>query len=183
MTSLSTFTDEEKIKLVKLPYQVGVHISHADDAEGEEDDQQEMQALSNILRALPGLHTEQPLIQEIFQETVKRKEDWPSWHTGIFDLDKECQEAIALLKSKATQAEAKAYRKALLEVADAVARAAGEYAVFEIRHEPDSVFLKFLRQLSGIFSFTKSSDNNSLSNISPAEQDALDKLSQSLKVV
>lgn len=180
MTRLSDFSDEQRELLIRLPYQVGINISDADDVEGTDDDVLEMRALASILRALPGLYHRVPLIQEICRETLRREKEWPEWHEGTFDLTRECKEAVNALHAHATKEEAKAYRKALLQVADAVARAAGEYgAVTSIRDEPDSPLLKML---TGFFQIFGQAKRDYLSNISPAEQEAIDKIAGALQV-
>ena len=179
MTELSTFSLEEQTLLIRLPYQVGFHISEADDVEGIDDDEKEMRALRNILRALPGLYENHPLVREIFSKTLENENEWGSWQEGTFDLSRECSEAIAALKAKSTKDEARYYRKALLEVADAVARAAAEHGVLEIRQEPDN---KIYQAMKGFFQIFSSRKNNPLSNISPAEQAAIDKINAALSI-
>lgn len=179
MTALDPFSDEHKTLLIRLPYQVGLHISHADDADGEEDDTLEMEALNKILHSLPGLYEHKPLIQEVLKETLARKSDWSSWEEGTFDLTKECSEAVLTLKEKVGKDVATAYAKMLLQIADTIARAAGEYGVFEIREEPDSGLFKLYHDLMKRLGMV---DTAPLSNISAAEQEAIDRLTGALKV-
>ena len=179
MTDLNSFAEEEKDLLIKLPFQVGFNISESDADGGEENEQLEMDALSRIIRLLPGLYKHAPLTQSILQHTRDGQENWDSWKEGSFDLKSECTKAIQLLKTKSTETEAKAFRKALLEVADTVARAAGEGAMLEIRTEPDSAFLQFVKKVMTSVGMIKQDDS---ANISAAEQAAIDKIDAALQV-
>ncbi len=179
MVDLNSFSEEEKSLLVKLPFQVGFNISEADGDGGEENERLEMEALFRILNLLPGVYHHVPLIQQILGETRDGHENWDAWKDGSFDVTKECTNAISLLKEKASDAEAKAFRKALLEVADTVARAAGEGGMLEIRMEPDSAFLQSVKKIMTAVGMIKKDDS---ANISAAEEVAIDKISQALQV-
>lgn len=179
MADLNTFSEDERNLLVKLPFQVGFNISEADGDGDEENERLEMEALFRILRLLPGLYKHAPLTQAILGETRDGQENWDAWKEGSFDVTNECTQAIKIMKSKATESEAKALRKALLEVADTVARAAGEGAMLEIRTEPDSAFLQFVKKIMVAVGMIKEDDS---ANISAAEQVAIDKISSALQV-
>lgn len=179
MADLNSFSEEERNLLIKLPFQVGVNISESDDDGGDENEQLEMDALARIIRLLPGLYKNAPLTQEILIQTRDGQGNWDSWKEGSFDLNSECTKAMALLKSKADDSEARAFRKALLEVADTVARAAGEGAMLEIRHEPDSAFLQLVKKAMISVGMIKEDDS---ANISAAEQAAIDKIEAALVV-
>ncbi|MCB9965562.1 MAG: hypothetical protein H6855_05730 [Rhodospirillales bacterium] len=180
MTTLSSFTEEQRNLLIALPYQVGINISESDDAEGDEDDKQEERALQKVLGLIPSLYNHAPLTQEILKETSAQVEaQGASWKDGSFDVTRECGEAVALLKAHASVAEVKAYSKALLEIAETVARAAGEHAVVEIRQEPDTAFFKCLK---GIMTVTGMIKEDTSANISVAEQAAIDKIADALRV-
>ncbi len=179
MVNLNSFSEEEKTLLIKLPFQVGVNISESDDDGGDDNEALEMDALARIIRLLPGLYKNAPLTQEILIQTREGQENWSEWKKGSFDLNSECTKAIALLKSKADESEARAFRKALLEVADTVARAAGEGAMLEIRHEPDSSFLRFIKKAMLSLGMIKDDDS---ANISVAEQAAIEKIDAALSI-
>lgn len=180
MTSLTSFTEEQQQLLIALPYQVGINISESDDAEGEEDDKQEMQALHKILGLIPSLYNHTPLIQEILKATYAQAEErGATWAESSFDVTRECREAVALLKSSASETELRAYKKALLEIAETVARAAGEHAVVEIRQEPDTALFKCMKKIMTMTGFIH---EDTSANISVAEQAAMDKIAEALRV-
>ncbi len=179
MVDLNSFSEEEKDLLIKLPFQVGFNISEADGDGGEENELLEMEALSRILRLLPGLYKHVPLVQEILIKARDGQSEWESWQEGSFDLTSECTKAIKVIKAKAGDNEAKALRKALLEIADTVARAAGEGAMLEIRTEPDSGFLRLVKKAMMSFGMIKEDDS---ANISSAELAAIEKIEAALTV-
>ena len=60
MTTLSDFSASELELLVSLPYKVGVYVSHADDEDGEVDDEREMAALESCIKAIASLREDKP---------------------------------------------------------------------------------------------------------------------------
>jgi hypothetical protein len=180
MVELSLFTPEEQKLLISLPYQAGINISDSDGSGGQENDALELEALYRVLGLLPGLYNNAPLTQDILRQTKEHQAEWSQWKEGSFDLTRECRAAIDLLKKKAGEAEARAYRKAILDVAEAVARAAGEHnGMVEVRQEPDSALFKFLKKAMTFLGLIKKDD---LSNISASEQEAIDRLAAALTV-
>jgi hypothetical protein len=76
MSNIDKFTEEERLLLVSLPYRVGMWLSEADDEEGEHDDEQEMEALEEILVNFSGSEAGTPMTREIAGHTLKSREKW-----------------------------------------------------------------------------------------------------------
>ena len=52
MSALSNFSEDEIELLASVPYKAGAWISHADDEEGEDDDERELKALESIIKEI-----------------------------------------------------------------------------------------------------------------------------------
>lgn len=177
MTAFSEMKPEDRGLLIGLPYRVGIWMSHADDEDGEGDDSRELKALEHIIRSIARAHDDNSIIDEIAQETLKRKEKWPVWAKHSFDILGDCQKAVAVLKSNAGAGDLRDYRKALVHIAEAVAAAHGEFGM-DIPHEESrlSAFLtKVVDRIKG------EGEEADFMNISPAEEDALIRLKTALK--
>jgi hypothetical protein len=172
--TLSSFTPEDAEILVSLPYKVGVWVSHADDEEGDADDERENKALESCIRAIAKLHEDKPLIAEIMAETLRRRAGWSAWYEGSFHVLHDIPKAVAAMRSKATSADFKNYRGALMEIAAAVARAYGEFGHFD-EAQTEGFFSKIAKGF-------KSHDNaDHPMNVSAAEDSALSRLAAALR--
>lgn len=179
MTALSIFTDEEQELIISLPYRAGLWVSYAEDEDGEEDDEKEMAALESALTEIAGLHADNEFMRDVMQATLARKDQWPSWSQGVFQTPNLAQQAIAILKQKATAGDAKNYRATVMEIATAVAQAYGEFGEEE---EPDSGFFGgVMARIAGGFSGLSHDDEGHPMNVSAAEDSAISRLSAALK--
>ena len=125
MTVLSDFPETEVELVVSLPYRVGLHVSYADDEEGEQDDELEMAALEACLKAVADKND--GLVKEIALKSLSMKDKWPSWGNGVFNIEPLCKQASESVARVSSKEETKAYVKMVLEVASAVAQAYGEF--------------------------------------------------------
>jgi hypothetical protein len=174
MAQLSSFTAEEAELLVSLPYKVGIWVSHADDVEGEGDDERESKALQSCIKAIAKLHQDQPLIAEIMAETLRRRTHWSDWAENSFHAPSDAQKAVMALRAKGSSANLKHYRAALMEIAAAVARAHSEFGAFD-EAESEGIFSK----IAGTFKSLSDADHPT--NVSASEDSALSKLAAALK--
>ncbi len=177
MTSLSDFSDEERTLLVSLPYKVGIWVSHADDTEGEQDDDVEMDALERIIREVAKHHEDMPFVHQIARETLKSKDKWPAWTDESFHVLKSCEKAMVLLKSRAEERTVNNYRKSLLEIAQTVAEAWGEFG--GANAEAPAGFGALVGKISGMFG--KNDGTNHAMNVSAAEDSSLSQLAAVLR--
>ena len=182
MNALSVFSDEEITLLVSLPYKVGVWVSHADDEEGEADDEREMKALSTCLKAVARKYDGPGLVDDIARETLKREKFWLEWTDQSYNILPDCEKALALLKEKAGLQDAKNYKAALLEIAATVAQAYGEFNSFDEIPEDEGFFGRIVKKVVGGVVGLSKDDANHPMNISASEDSALSQLAAALVI-
>lgn len=181
MASLSDFSSTELELLVSLPYKVGVYVSHADDEDGEVDDEKEMEALKGCIKATAGLHQDKPLIADVMRQTLDMRSEWPNWAAQSFNVPRDAQQAVALLSSRVSETELKNYRAALMEVATTVAQAYGEFGEFDDDDTSGGLFGGIVSKItSGLASLGADDDNHPM-NISAAEDTAITALREALR--
>ena len=179
MTQLSDFSAEDAELIASLPYRVGIHVSYADDEEGEQDDEREMHALQASIAEVVKLQEGCLLTKEIAEEILSSKGRWEAWSEGVFNIEPLCEKAVLVLKTKADAGEVKAYIKITLEIAASVARAYGE---FNEGPEPEKGFFgKAMSNIIGGFANMSESDANHPMNISAAEDSAISRIAGALK--
>ncbi len=182
MSVFSTFSDDEVLLLISLPYKVGVYISHADDAEGELDDEKELRALSGCIRAVAKQYDGPGLVDDIARATLEAHDKWEGWAEASYNILPDCTAAIALLFAKGTRGDAKNYRAALMTIASTVAQAYGEFVSFDDFPEEEGFFSGIASKIAGHLSKLSPDDAGHPSNISAAEDSAMARLSGALKL-
>ena len=178
MSQLSELQPEERGLLIGLPYRVGVWMSHSDDESGEADDIKEMKALEHIIKSIAKVHEQSAFVQEVAQETVSRKEKWETWAAHSFDILGDCEKAMAVLKRAVPANDLKDYRNTLINIAETVAAAYGEFGMGA--EEDETSFGSFLNKVVG--KFKGEAQEADFMNISPAEDDALTRLKMALRL-
>ncbi len=177
MSSLKEMQAEDRGLLIGLPYRVGVWMSHSDDEEGEADDVREMKALEHIIKSIASVHEESSFVQEVAAETLNKKDQWEIWANHSFDILADCEKAIEVLKKTVNVNDLKDYRKTLVNIAETVAAAYGEFGMGA--GDDEGVLGGFLNKVVGKLKGEEQED--SFMNISPAEGDALDRLKMALR--
>lgn len=180
MTDFSTFTDDDQDFLAGLLYRAGIWISHAEDDEGEEDDEREMEALEAVLASVARRHAGEPFIQGVAKAALERRDRWPDWEDGVLSVLQDCPKAIALLKRAAPEKTVKAYKGAVMEIAVAVARAYGEFA--GEKEAGGGLFGALVEKIVSGFSGLSEGDAGHPMNVSPAENTSLSRLAAALKI-
>lgn len=142
MSQLSSFDTQEIELLVSLPYQAGIHVSYAEDEEGEGDDEYEMEALESAVLEVAKRHEKSDLVREVAQEILKRRDEWPQWSEHVFNLDQKCKQAVLLLNGRVSLDEARAYRSFVLDIATSVAQAYGEFGLGAVKKSGISGLIK-----------------------------------------
>lgn len=175
MNELSGFSEDE-IELVSAAlYKIGVWVSHADDEDGEEDDEREMRALGSCVRAVAKKYDGPGLVDDVAREALKRQGQWEEWADYSFNALDECRKALAVMKAHGTSADVKNYKAALMEVAVTVAQAYGEFGQFDDEDEGGG-FGALLGKITGGFSKLSGEDKDHPMNVSAAEDSALEEL-------
>lgn len=179
MAKLSFFTEEDIEAIISLPYRVGMHVSYAEDEDGEQDDEREMRALRACLAEIARVHEGQELTKEIAAATLNAEDKWEAWSQGVFNIEPLCEKAVVALKTQAGQEEVKDFIKMTINVATSVAQAYGE---FGDASEPEKGF--FGKVMGGIVKTVSSLSADDAShpmNVSAAEDSAISNIAFALK--
>jgi len=179
MAKLSDFSAEDVDLIVSLPYRVGMHVSFADDEDGEQDDALEMKALETCFVEISKIQGGSALTQEIASEVLSSRARWETWSEGVFNIEPLCEKAVLALKAQADEGEVKAYIKMTLDVAASVASAYGEFGE-EVAPEK-GFFGKAMGNIIGGFAKMSADDANHPMNVSAAEDSAISRIAAALK--
>ncbi len=177
MTSLSDFSPEDRDIIASLPYRVGIHVSYADDEDGERDDELEVLAMEGCLKALARHHDGESLTKEISSYILKSKDKWDAWSQGVFNITPLCEDAVKRLQVTANSSEVQDYIKSTLNIATAVAQAYGEFG--EEVEEPKGFFGSVMGRIAEAVSSVD--DENHPMNVSAAEESAITRIADALK--
>lgn len=180
MTTLSAFTPEDQDLLVKVPCLVGLWVSHADDNEGDQDDQVEYAQLKAIITKLAKRHTDDELVDDTLR-ALQSTFDNRDFHFDVDQIQTQVVAAVRIIATTASMTEAKAYASALLSIGTAVARAASEEAGYEGANDTDDSFISRVTAQAGALWSKVVATVNTEMNISPAEDSVLNDLSQTLR--
>ncbi len=178
MTKLSFFTDEDVETIVSLPYRVGMHVSYAEDEEGEVDDEREMRALELCIKEIARVHEGEELTKEIASAILSSRDKWSDWSEGVFNIEPQCEKAIMALKTQAGKEEIKDYIKMTLDIASSVAQAYGEFGE---EQKEKGFFGKVIGGIVSSVAGVSADDANHPMNVSAAEDTAISNIAQSLK--
>lgn len=182
--ALSQLSKNEYDLVLGLPYRAGIFVSHADDVEGEQDDEMEVKALLASIKQAKALHQESKLVSEVCDCILSSEVEWERWENEAFHILRTSQHVIEIVKSNFGLDEAKHYRALVMEVSASVARAASELDAFDDwkDEEPEGFFSGMIVKIMGGFSSMSQDDKDHPVNISPAEDSALSQLSALLKI-
>ncbi len=178
MSDLSQFSGSELELLASLPYKVGVFISHADDVDGESDDEREMAALELCLKAIAKAHEDKPFTAAVMKQSLTMRPEWPRWADRSFRVCDEAEMAAALLSTKLDEDALKDFKRALMRIARTVAQAHGEFGQFDDESDKGGVFGAFVNKFVGGFA---KDDADQPMNVSAAEEAAIHQLRASLQ--
>ena len=181
MSELSVFTEEEVELLSSVLYKVGVWVSHADDVDGEEDDEKEMKALVVCIRAVAKKYDGPGLVDDIAREVFVRKERFEDWADDAYNVLPEVKNALAVMRRVGSKQDLKNYKMALYEVSVTVARAFGEFGEFDDEEPEGGVFGALIGKITSGFSSLSVDDKDHPMNISAAEDEVISQLKAILK--
>lgn len=183
MSFLDELPEHDRNLLVSLPYRVGLYVSQSDTSGGDDSDEAEMQALSNIITAYSQEVFGAETVQYIISETVKRRGDWSKWSANLDGLESECHQAIDVLSGAVDVKEVSAFKNHLIEIGESVALAFREYGESTPFLDKLRVYLLYI---SGKYKAAKKGDGykdwEQFINISLDERKALRKIAGALDI-
>lgn len=182
MAFLDQFDDKQKAFLIALPYRTGLWISKCDDTGGDEAEARELDALETIVRSYTEDFCKSEFVEELLHATMKHKDQWPAWHTGLDDIPGDCRRAVDLLSPVLERKDIASLKLTLLEIADTVAKAFRE----EDPEETPMDRLKYsVRQmvyrLQATITNRPAGGHDEFLNISAAERAAIAALEKALR--
>lgn len=177
MAKLDVFSPEEQEQIVSLFYRVGIYVSHAEDEDGEHDDDLEMKALERVIKAIAKLEKKSEFLHSVANDALARKDQWEDWNNRFFQVENDCKAVVALLYNNIPKADFNRYRLSLIKIGEVVASAYGEFG--EDFEEEESFFTKLVDKISG--GLKSNDDDEAFMNITPAEDQAIITLKNALK--
>ena len=177
MSVFTDFLEEEIILLVSMPYRTGLWMSHQDDDEStERDDQKEMIAMEAVLKKIAGQKKQTPFLSAVVAETLAYQNLWPQWAQGEESFLSDAKKVAQLVEGRMAVDNALNYRNGLVQVANAVALAYGEFGAEDEAASKPSFLGNIVNKLSDkMTALSGDADNMSLE-----EQEALKRLKSAL---
>ncbi len=179
MNTFSDFTDEEIDILIALPYKAGIWVSHADDEDGEFDDERELAALEAALNHIAQAETYEGFVKSVFEQTIAERSRWDEWAHACFSTPKEAERVGVIIKERLGVGGVRQYTGAVMDVASAVAKAYGEFGDDDMA-EPEGGISALIGTIMGKFKGLSEGEAGHPMNISAAEDSALSQLKVAL---
>lgn len=145
MSFLDQLSADQRTLLVSLPYRVGLFISQSDETGGDDSDEAEMVALSNIITAYSQEVFGAETVQYVISETVRRKPEWEKWSKDLETIEGQCHQAIDILSDHVDTKEVSAFKNHLVEIGESVALAFREYGKETPLMDKIRVFLFYIK--------------------------------------
>ena len=175
MSQLSFYDPEILSLLISVPYRIGIWVSHAEDEDGETDDELEITALENCIREVAKAHDQSGLVNEVGARILSERTQWEDWAGNAFLVLKDCDLVVRALKAHAPADEFKDYKAFLMEIATSVAQAYGEFGLFE-EEKKEGGMAGLMKKIVGGFSGLSKANANHPMNVSPAEESVIAEL-------
>jgi len=179
---LEKFAEDQRARLVALPYRVGLWISQSDRSGDESSEQAEMIALESIITSFAEDFLKSEFVEELMRASLKKKAEWDKWRGGIEAVPQECKELVDIATAQISQKDALAFRENLMDVALTVAMAyreeedgGGSGAIGDAISKASGFILSLIGK-------RRQDDSAGVANISSAEQGALMLLSRILDI-
>lgn len=182
MSFLDSLGPEQQDMIVSLPYRVGLWVSHADSAGGDEASEKELEALSNIIQGFGADVFGSEAIQSIMNETVSRRDKWDDWAHNYKNVPEDCKKAVYYLGQYGSDKDVTMFQTYLMEIGEAVALAFRERdeenSFFEEMHVHIVYWMSRLRAMLGSNVPARTIDD--FLNVSHRERRALQSLAAAL---
>lgn len=175
MTTLTGLLPEDIDAVISLPVRVGVWMSHIDDEPGAIDDRRERLALEAALKHVSKDRSRAEFVREIAEECTLHRNRWDSWAGQSLVNMPDVESALKIAHRHAAPDEAEDYARMLYEMAEAVACAHGEFGTSPEDYT-GGLFGHLMDRIRA-----RRQDRNAL-NISPAEQEGLERLRDAVKL-
>ncbi len=140
MANKDNFSARDWEFITRLPYRVGVWMSHQDLGGGDEAVEKEQDALLGVITRIQAKYTDIPLIRTLAAELElhaleTRLDSEKNWKIILADIPR----ALSLLKAVTDVVELNCYKLILVEIAEAVARGASDrsYGVYNLYNGPE----------------------------------------------
>lgn len=182
MTFLHQLSNDDRELLISLPYRVGVWVSHVDDHGGDEAHDEERKALASIIDGFTRDVFGSEVVQYIMMETLERKDHWDTWAKDKSDIHADVQRAIDILNEAVEEKEVSAFKRRLIEIAEAVALAFREYDTLNFSTKVKVYILYYREKLKASRKKQSFKSMDQFLNISLKERQALYHLADTLGV-
>ncbi len=129
MTEKNAFNPREWTFLVTFPYRIGLWMAHLDEGGGTYAKEAEMKALSDIILTIEQKYKNIPFLFSLTQGTVDFAKNTACTDLAAEDMKSllsDTKKLFDLLKNNATHQEINVYKILLIDVAEAVAKAAAD---------------------------------------------------------
>ena len=180
MSYLEHFTDDQRELLISLPYRAGLWMSESDESGGDESQEAELITLESLIIGYAEDFLKSEFVEELMRQTLAAKERWGEWGNELDNVPQECQSALERMEPK----DVLSFKQALIEIATAVAMAFREFdeeeqpVVEKVRLYSQYYWNCFLARVKK----QQPPNLDAILNISRAEQEVLEKLSQALEI-
>ena len=176
MSYFADFLDEELALLVSLPIRAAFWISHIDDVQSSErDDDKERVAIEKVLKKIYSATNDNAFTNDVIEEALKRKDLWAGWEDNAGTVLADVPKAMKLVRDRLPKDAVAGYQKAVFYIAKVVAEAANEKETVDMPGKAPGFFARILDSLS------VKTDLQTPENISDSEKAALQKLLAALK--
>jgi len=120
---LQNLTDNQRQRLVSLPYRAGLYVSQSDQSGGDAANENERRALENLIYGFADGMFGSEFVQRVMAETIKRKDQWGDWASDLEKVPDECSDALSILSGFVDHKERNAYGARIMDIGEAVALA------------------------------------------------------------
>jgi hypothetical protein len=176
MSYFGDFLDEELALLVSVPIRAAFWISHIDDVQGSErDDDKERVAIEKVLKKIYDATNDDAFTNDVIEEALKRKDLWTGWEDNAGTVLADVPKAMKLVRDRLPKDALAGYQRAVFYIAKVVAQAANEKEASEPAPKGPGLLSRILD------GFSVKTDLQTPENISDSEKAALQKLLTALK--
>ncbi len=180
MPALTNFEPKDAEKIISMTLKIGVWVAAAEDEQGGIDDNRERGALLAALKSIGRDKNRTPVVREIAAQALAHQAKWKGWHAADTFIMPDPVPVVKIIRDHAGPEEAKAYSRMLYDLAESVALAYGEFGLLDDQAEDNGAIGNFFDKC--IHRMRSDTQKGAPQNVSPAEQDSLNRLYDVLKL-